>query len=186
MILVNLLLLLTVFFKSKIDFEGLSWVASGTNAAVETGGWVDVAVSTNGQYVTLVSSNGWIIFSADFGQTYPGSFQLPSPTDGQFVGVDMSEDGVYQYAVTNNGTLVFINGTGTRTETTTTNSPVAFPAVWSMISTNGDGSKVYAAVDYSTHAGDPLVYYSYDYAQTWTAALNSCKYYPKFEFYRVA
>jgi hypothetical protein len=151
---------------------GVSWV---TSAATGFLNWTDSAMSSTGQFVTVVSADGHIVFSADYGVTFPQSSSLESIA-GQFVSVDVSSDGLYQYAATNNGSFVFVNATGpVRELDVTTAAPVPFPAVWAALTTNGDGSRVYAAVDYSTEVNGPLVFYSYDYAKTWTASTNSCK-----------
>eukprot|EP01034_Spumella_vulgaris_P031036 gene31036-38360_t len=150
---------------------GVSWV---TGAATNFFNWTDTAVSSTGQYVTVVSAEGNLVYSVDYGVTFPHSYTLGALA-GQFVSVDMADSGLYQYAVTNNGSFVFVNATGPALEVdvTDTNPLVPSPVIWATLTTSGDGSRVYAAVDYSTELNGPLVFYSYDYSKTWTAAANS-------------
>ena len=89
------------------NWEGLNWEASPHATG---GNWSAVAMSSNGQIVTVVGFDGQACFSNDYGE----SFNVGSCTivEGQeFVAVDMSYDGVYQYAITSNGTLLFVNAT---------------------------------------------------------------------------
>jgi hypothetical protein len=124
-----------------------------------------------------------------YGSSYWIGMRFGSNLLGDYVALDMSNNGMYQYLATNNGTFVYLNMTKYVSNNEfawfgyTITAPVPHPAKWSAVTCSGDGSRVYAAVSSSLTVGGPLVFYSTNYllfknsyfgtSIGWTAAANS-------------
>eukprot|EP01034_Spumella_vulgaris_P025804 gene25804-32297_t len=162
---------------------GQSWGLAYTDGFPTFG----VSVSSSGYYITYITNPDLCPFT-NYGAT-PGGYAYQASYPLTFLAMDMSDSGVYQYAV-GTGAFVVINMTTVapyqpgRYIQQFFPVPVPLPAFYSAVACSGDGSRVYVAVSNSSDGG-PLVFYSTNYAlftsltygsYVWTAAVDSSAY----------
>jgi len=69
--------------------------AKRTNSFAGVGGWSDVSVSSTGQYIIMVSNDGWVVVSTDYGRTW--STQSDNTSGVSFYKCYVTDDGNWIY-----------------------------------------------------------------------------------------
>jgi hypothetical protein len=91
-------------------------------------------MSSSGQYVTYMGNPAIFMTSKTYGYSYWIGIRFENDLYGDYVALDMSNNGMYQYLATNNGTFVYLNMTKFTSSNDyewlgyTITAPVPFPA----------------------------------------------------------
>jgi len=133
------------------DF-GATFSTSGSPGASN---WKGVAMSSSGQYVTIVSYNSWIWVSSNYGASYTAKTAYPSTL---WVPVVMSSNGQYQVAGRGGAAGTIYRSTNFGSTWTNTGAPVSNG--WGVLAMSGDGQRLLGLTNFrntelykSTNAG---------------------------------
>lgn len=118
------------------DF-GATFSTSGSPGASN---WKGVAISSSGQYVTIVSYTSYIWVSSDYGASYTAKTAYPGT---QWVPVVMSSNG--QYQVAGRGTIYRSTNFGS----TWTNTGAPVSNGWGVLAMSGDGQRLLGLTNFS-------------------------------------